>query len=108
MPVSEERAANDVLAALERDFSLLPESTQDQLRGFLAGRVSDAQEKARAAGDPDWRSRLAEILDYRRWFELRMEYRTPRSGPWTDRPAAGARSTAEITACCPAGPRWSP
>jgi hypothetical protein len=80
VPVSEERAANDVLAALERDFSLLPESTQDQLRGFLAGRVSDAQEKARAAGDPDWRSRLAEILDYRRWFELRLEYRTPRSG----------------------------
>jgi hypothetical protein len=80
VPVSEERAANDVLAALERDFSLLPESTQEQLRGFLAGRVSDAQEKARAAGDPDWRSRLAEILDYRRWFELRMEYRTPRSG----------------------------
>ncbi|MGH3202152.1 MAG: TIGR02680 family protein [Streptosporangiaceae bacterium] len=80
MPVSEERAANDVLASLERDFSLLPESTQEQLRGFLAGRVSDAQEKARAAGDPDWRSGLAEILDYRRWFELRMEYRTPRSG----------------------------
>jgi uncharacterized protein (TIGR02680 family) len=80
VPVSEERAANDVLAALERDFSLLPESTQEQLRGFLAGRVSDAQEKARAEGDPDWRSRLAEILDYRRWFELRMEYRTPRSG----------------------------
>ncbi len=80
VPVSTERAANDVLAALERDFSLLPGSTQEQLRGFLAGRVSDAQEKARAAGDPDWRSGLAEILDYRRWFELRMEYRTPRSG----------------------------
>jgi uncharacterized protein (TIGR02680 family) len=77
--VSEERAANDVLAALERDFSLLPQTAQEQLRTFLAGRVSDAQEKARAAGDPDWRARLAEILDYRRWFELRMEYRTARS-----------------------------
>jgi uncharacterized protein (TIGR02680 family) len=80
VPVSEERTANDVLAALERDFSLLPKSIQDQLRGFLAGRVSDAQEKARAAGDPDWRARLAEILDYRLWFELRLEYRTARSG----------------------------
>jgi uncharacterized protein (TIGR02680 family) len=80
VPVSTERTANDVLAALERDFSLLPEATREQLRSFLAGRVSDAQERARAAGDPDWRSRLAEILDYRRWFELRMEYRTPRSG----------------------------
>jgi len=80
VPVSEERAANDVLAALERDFSLLPETIQDQLRGFLAGRVSDAQERARVAGDPDWRARLAEILDYRLWFELRLEYRTARSG----------------------------
>ncbi len=91
VPVSEERAANDVLAALERDFSLLPATTQDQLRAFLAGRVSDAQEKARAAGDPDWRSRLAEILDYRRWFELRMEYRTPRSG-MADGSAGGWRA----------------
>jgi uncharacterized protein (TIGR02680 family) len=91
VPVSEERTANDVLAALERDFSLLPETTQEQLRGFLAGRVSDAQEKARAEGDPDWRSRLAEILDYRRWFELRMEYRTPRSGR-DDGPAGGWRA----------------
>ncbi len=90
VPVAEERAANDVLHALERDFSLLPETTQDQLRSFLAGRVSDAQEKARAAGDPDWRSRLAEILDYRRWFELRLEYRTPRSGA-DDGPAGGWR-----------------
>jgi uncharacterized protein (TIGR02680 family) len=91
VPVSAERTANDVLAALERDFSLLPEATREQLRGFLAGRVSDAQEKARAAGDPDWRSRLAEILDYRRWFELRMEYRTPRSG-LADGPAGGWRA----------------
>lgn len=91
VPVSEERTANDVLAALERDFSLLPETTQDQLRGFLAGRISDAQEKARAAGDPDWRSRLGEILDYRRWFELRMEYRTPRSG-MNDASAGGWRA----------------
>jgi uncharacterized protein (TIGR02680 family) len=80
VPISEERTANDVLAALERDFSLLPKAIQDQLRGFLAGRVSDAQEKARAAGDPDWRARLAEILDYRLWFELRLEYRTAHSG----------------------------
>ncbi len=76
-PVSEERAANEVLTALERGFALLPEATQTQVRQFLTARVNDAQEAARAAGDPDWRSRLAEILDYRRWFELRMEYRAP-------------------------------
>ncbi|WP_433007921.1 TIGR02680 family protein [Kribbella sp. CA-294648] len=70
-----ERAANDVLDALERRFGLLPEATQDQVRSFLVNRVTDAQEQARAGGDHDWRTRLAEILDYRRWFELRIEYR---------------------------------
>lgn len=79
LPVSEERQANEVLGALERDFGLLPETAQDQIRRFLSRRVSDAQEAARAAGDPDWRSRLATVLDYRRWFELQLEYRTPRS-----------------------------
>ena len=80
VPVAEERAANDVLAALERDFDLLPEAVQGQLRQFLAERVSDAQERAKAASEPDWRTRLAEVLDYRQWFEMRLEYRTPRTG----------------------------
>jgi hypothetical protein len=76
VPVAEEQAANEVLTALERSFALLPDSTQDQVRQFLARRIADAQEAARAAGDADWRGRLAEILDYRRWFELRLEYRS--------------------------------
>jgi hypothetical protein len=79
VPVSDERAASNVLAALERDFTLLPAAAQEEIRRFLADRVSTAQEEARAKGDPDWRSRLAQILDYRRWFELRLEYRTPQS-----------------------------
>jgi hypothetical protein len=79
VPVSEERAANDVLDALERDFDLLPKPTQEHIRSFLAERITSAQEEARASGDPEWRSRLAQILDYRRWFDLRLEYRTPRS-----------------------------
>ncbi|GAA4256396.1 TIGR02680 family protein [Dactylosporangium darangshiense] len=75
-PVEGERAANDVLAALERDFGLLPAGTQDQIRQFLSRRIGDAQEAARASGDADWRAQLERILDYRRWFELRLEYRT--------------------------------
>lgn len=71
VPIAEEREANEVLAALERDFELLPDVTQEQVRQFLARRVNDAQETARAEGDPDWRNRLSEILDYQRWFELR-------------------------------------
>ena len=79
VPVSEERAANDVLDALERDFDLLPKPAQEHIRTFLADRITNAQEVARTSGDPRWRSRLAQILDYRRWFDLRLEYRTPRS-----------------------------
>lgn len=79
LPVSDERAANDVLDALERDFDLLPKPAQEHIRSFLAERITSAQEEARTSGDPQWRSRLAQILDYRRWFDLRLEYRTPRS-----------------------------
>lgn len=86
VPVADESAANEVLRALERDFRLLPETTQEQIRRFLSGRITDAQEQARAVGDPDWRRRLAQILDYRYWFELRMEYRTARSA---DRDGSG-------------------
>jgi hypothetical protein len=79
-PVADEETANDVLDALERDFALLAKPVQDRIRQFLARRVTSAQEQARIASDPDWRSRLAQTLDYRRWFDLRVEYRTPQSG----------------------------
>lgn len=91
IPVTEERAANDVLDTLEQHFDLLPKPSQDRIRAFLAERITSAQDAARASGDPDWRSRLAEILDYRRWFELRLEYRTPRSESG-DRSGGGWRS----------------
>lgn len=91
IPVTEERAANDVLDTLEQHFDMLPKASQDRIRAFLSGRITNAQEAARASGDPNWRSRLTEILDYRRWFELRLEYRTPRSESG-DRSGGGWRS----------------
>jgi hypothetical protein len=91
IPVTEERTANDVLDTLEQHFDVLPKPSQDRIRAFLAERITGAQEAARASGDPNWRSRLAEILDYRRWFELHLEYRTPRSESG-DRPGGGWRS----------------
>jgi uncharacterized protein (TIGR02680 family) len=91
IPVTEERAANDVLDTLEQHFDLLPKPSQDRIRVFLSERITSAQEAAWASGDPNWRSRLAEILDYRRWFELRLEYRTPRSESG-DRSGGGWRS----------------
>jgi uncharacterized protein (TIGR02680 family) len=91
IPVTEERAANDVLDTLEQHFDMLPKPSQDRIRAFLSERITSAQEVARVSGDPNWRSRLAEILDYRRWFELHLEYRTPRSESG-DRPGGGWRS----------------
>lgn len=91
IPVTEERAANDVLDTLEQHFDMLPKPSQDRIRVFLSERITSAQEAARASGDPNWRSKLAEILDYRRWFELHLEYRTPRSESG-DRPGGGWRS----------------
>ncbi|HXS64120.1 MAG TPA: SbcC/MukB-like Walker B domain-containing protein [Streptosporangiaceae bacterium] len=91
IPLTEERAANDVLDTLEQHFNMLPKPSQNRIRAFLAERITNAQEAARTSGDPNWRSRLAEILDYRRWFELRLEYRTPRS-EWGDRSGGGWRS----------------
>ena len=91
IPVTEERAANDVLDTLEQHFDMLPKPSQDRIRAFLSERITSAQETARASGNPNWRSRLSEILDYRRWFELHLEYRTPRSESG-DRPGGGWRS----------------
>ncbi len=91
VPVSEERAAHDILDTLERDFDLLPKPAQKRIRTFLADRITSAQEEARASGSTEWRSRLKEILDYRRWFELRLEYRTPRS-ELNDRSGGGWRT----------------
>ncbi len=91
IPLTEEQAANDVLDTLEQHFNMLPKPSQDRIRAFLAERITNAQEAARVSGDRNWRSRLGEILDYRRWFELRLEYRTPRSESG-DRPGGGWRS----------------
>ncbi|GLZ28072.1 hypothetical protein Lesp02_02620 [Lentzea sp. NBRC 105346] len=81
VPVSEERDANAVLKSLEDEsVSFLPAATQKTIKEFLAGRVTEAQEAAKAHGETDWRKRLELTLDYRRWFDLKLEYRTTSSG----------------------------
>ena len=72
IPVTEERAANDVLDTLEQHFDMLPKPSQDRIRAFLSERITSAQETARASGDPNWRSRL----------RLRSDRRTPRCFSW--------------------------
>ncbi|TKG59280.1 SbcC/MukB-like Walker B domain-containing protein [Prauserella endophytica] len=81
VPVSEERDANEVLKVLEDEgVTFMPAATQAQIKQFLAGRVAEAQETARAHGETDWRKRLEHTLDYRRWFDLKLEYRTASTG----------------------------
>jgi hypothetical protein len=81
VPVSEERDANEVLKVLEEEgVTFLPAATQQTIKQFLAGRVAEAQETARAHGETDWRKRLEHTLDYRRWFDLKLEYRTASTG----------------------------
>lgn len=81
VPVSEERDANEVLKVLEEEgVPFLPAATQQTIKQFLAGRVAEAQETARAHGETDWRKRLEHTLDYRRWFDLKLEYRTASTG----------------------------
>ncbi|RKT86363.1 Putative exonuclease SbcCD, C subunit [Saccharopolyspora antimicrobica] len=81
VPVSEERDANEVLKVLEKEgVTFMPAATQAQIKQFLVSRVAEAQEAARAHGETDWRKRLEHTLDYRRWFDLKLEYSTASTG----------------------------
>jgi hypothetical protein len=79
-PFDGDKQAADVLAALQQELSLLSDQVQEQVRFFLRTRV-EAQQQARAAGESDWRSRLAHALDYREWFDIAVEKRTG-GGRW--------------------------
>ena len=95
VPVSEERDANEVLKVLEKEgVTFMPTATQAQIKHFLASRVAEAQETARAHGETDWRKRLEHTLDYRRWFDLKLEYRTASTGK-SGKPAWVALERAE-------------
>jgi hypothetical protein len=109
VPVWEERA-NDVLDALERDFDLLPKPTQEHIRGFLAERITNAQEEARTSGDPEWRSRLAQILTTGAGLTCAWSTGPHDHGPpsATEEATAGGRWTAVIMGCSPLARRSSP
>ncbi|MGN6299660.1 MAG: SbcC/MukB-like Walker B domain-containing protein [Angustibacter sp.] len=50
------------------------EGVQGQIRDFLEAQIREAQERGRA-GAGEWKDHLAELLDYRRWFDVRTETR---------------------------------
>ncbi|SDB93664.1 TIGR02680 family protein [Raineyella antarctica] len=80
---------------------LEPEATQDRMmldavrgpslanpeaavhvRNHLRTRVEAAKRQAAAAGEADWRDRLVETLDYRRWFNVQLQRKVGSSGTW--------------------------
>lgn len=52
------------------------------VRNHLRTRVEAAKRQAAAAGEADWRDRLIETLDYRRWFTVHLQRKVGSSGSW--------------------------
>jgi hypothetical protein len=82
-PVDGDRHATHVLGLLQdSSYAYLTPDAQDEVRRFLQLRIDEARQAAQAAGDVDWRARLAEALDYRRWFDTVIEKRSGDQGRW--------------------------
>ena len=60
---------------------------EERVREFLRARVDEVKREAQGAGLADWRSGLAERLDYRSWYDIHLEHRrgSGRWGPLTSR-----------------------
>ncbi|MDI6104154.1 SbcC/MukB-like Walker B domain-containing protein [Actinoplanes sp. NEAU-A12] len=62
-----------ILTAL-LDGTIESEAAQQQIQLFLGARLREAQD-AGLVGTEDWTDRLAELLDYRAWFDVVAQYR---------------------------------
>jgi uncharacterized protein YPO0396 len=72
-PAEGQRPGFNILKALE-DGTIESDSAQQQIQLFLGARLRDAQE-AGLVGTEDWIDRLAELLDYRAWFDVVAQYK---------------------------------
>ncbi|MGX1909278.1 TIGR02680 family protein [Streptomyces phaeochromogenes] len=82
-PLEEDPHGAEVLDALSGEtFDLLSKEAQDQIQFFLRSRVEEAQRRAKDEGETDWRGRLTDVLDYRRWFTVVIDSRIG-TGRWT-------------------------
>jgi hypothetical protein len=79
-PALNQTAAFNVLNALEQQF-VDGDAVQEQIRGFLEQQIREAQELGRT-GDLDWKEHLAQLLDYRQWFDVVTKYRVHGDGRW--------------------------
>lgn len=62
-----------ILKALQEG-SIESDSAQQQIQLFLGARLREAQD-AGLVGTEDWTDRLAELLDYRAWFDIVAQYK---------------------------------
>ncbi|GAA0928008.1 hypothetical protein GCM10009557_93630 [Virgisporangium ochraceum] len=62
-----------ILKALQEG-SIESDSAQQQIQLFLGARLREAQD-AGLVGTEDWTDRLAELLDYRTWFDVVAQYK---------------------------------
>ncbi|MEU4161708.1 SbcC/MukB-like Walker B domain-containing protein [Actinoplanes sp. NPDC026670] len=68
-----QRPAYEILRTLQHG-SVESDTVQEQIRTFLAERIREAQD-AGHTGPQEWTDHLAELLDYRRWFDVVADYR---------------------------------
>jgi hypothetical protein len=69
-----------IIEHLTRGFLDRP-GVQDDIREFLHMQVSDAQQWGKS-NNLDWKTRLAELLDYRRWFDVVAHSKVASASSW--------------------------
>jgi hypothetical protein len=75
--------ADKLMLDAVRGASLANPGVAAQVREHLRSRVEDAKRTALAQGEVDWRARLADALDYRRWFGVHLQKKVGASGSWS-------------------------
>lgn len=70
-----------MLEALRGPLLTNPEAAS-HVREHLRNRVEAAKRDAALQGEADWRDRLAQTLDYRRWFEVHLQRKIGAGGRW--------------------------
>ncbi len=73
VPAEGQEPGFKILKALQEG-SIESESAQQQIQLFLGARLREAQD-AGLVGTEDWTDRLAELLDYRAWFDIVAQYK---------------------------------
>lgn len=75
--------AGMVVAALgRRGYDELSAENQTMVRNFLARRIEDARAGAGVEDGGDWKEHLTEALDYRKWLDISLQYRSGPGANW--------------------------